>query len=61
MIVIVQRVLEAKVVVDDQVVGAIAHGLLALAAVVKGDTDKELEWTAQKLVGLRIFRNDVGD
>src|SRR5688500_9811605 len=35
MITIVQRVLEAKVTVHGEVVGAIPHGLLALAAVVK--------------------------
>jgi D-tyrosyl-tRNA(Tyr) deacylase len=61
MITIVQRVLEAKVVVDGQTVGAIGPGLLALAAVVKGDTDQEIEWTAQKLAGLRIFRNETGE
>ena len=31
-----------------------------MAAVVKGDIDKDLEWTAQKLAGLRIFRDVAG-
>jgi D-tyrosyl-tRNA(Tyr) deacylase len=57
MIVIVQRVNEASVVVHGEVVGAIGAGLLALAAVVKDDTDKDIEWTAAKLAGLRIFRD----
>ena len=56
MITIVQRVLEAKVMVGQEVVGAIGPGLVALAAVVKADTDREIEWTAGKLAGLRIFR-----
>jgi D-tyrosyl-tRNA(Tyr) deacylase len=64
MITIVQRVLEASVSVDGpdgtEVVGAIGPGLLALAAVCKGDTDREIEWTAQKLAGLRIFRDATG-
>jgi D-tyrosyl-tRNA(Tyr) deacylase len=60
MITIVQRVSEAKVVVDGEIAGAIGPGLLALAAVVKGDTDRDLEWTAAKLVALRIFRSDDG-
>jgi len=60
MIAIVQRVLEGKVVVDGQVVGAIGLGLVVLAAIVKGDTDKELEWMAAKLAGLRIFRDASG-
>jgi D-tyrosyl-tRNA(Tyr) deacylase len=58
MITIVQRVSEAKVTVAGEVVGAIGPGLLALAAVVKGDTDKDIGWTATKLAALRIFRSD---
>ena len=60
MITIVQRVSEAKVVVESETVGAIGVGLLALAAVVKGDSDRDLEWTAAKLAGLRIFRSVDG-
>jgi D-tyrosyl-tRNA(Tyr) deacylase len=58
MITIVQRVSEAKVAVAGEVVGAIGPGLLALAAVVREDTDRDLEWTAAKLAGLRIFRSE---
>ena len=58
MITIVQRVSEAKVTVAGEVVGAIGPGLLALAAVVKGDAERDIAWTAAKLVALRIFRSD---
>ena len=61
MITIVQRVLEASVKVDGAVIGAIGPGLLALSAVCKGDGDKEIEWTAAKLAGLRIFRDATGE
>jgi D-tyrosyl-tRNA(Tyr) deacylase len=57
MIAVVQRVLEARVVVDGRTVGEIATGLLVLAAVEKDDTSADIEWTAAKLAGLRIFRN----
>ena len=57
MITIVQRVLEAKVTVEGETVGAIGPGLVALAAVVKGDSDRDLDWTAAKIAGLRIFRS----
>src|SRR5215212_5418730 len=60
-ITIVQRVLEASVRVHDQVIGAIGPGLLALTAICKGDGDKEIEWTAAKLAGLRIFRDATGE
>jgi D-tyrosyl-tRNA(Tyr) deacylase len=58
MITVVQRVSEAKVVVAGEIVGAVGHGLLALAAVARGDTVKDLEWTAAKLAALRIFRSE---
>ena len=58
MITIVQRVDEAKVTVADQVVGQIGPGLLALAAVVREDGEKDLAWTSAKLAGLRIFRSE---
>src|SRR5258706_7255757 len=57
MIAVVQRVSEARVVVDARTVGEIGPGLLVLAAVEKDDTPADIEWTANKLVGLRIFRN----
>lgn len=58
MITIVQRVSEARVVVAGEVVGQIGPGLLALAAVVRGDLEKDVEWTAAKLAVLRVFRSD---
>ena len=60
MITIVQRVSEATVSVDGQIVGAIGPGLVVLAAVVRDDTDRDLQWTAAKLAGLRIFRSADG-
>ena len=57
MIAVVQRVIEARVVVEEKVVGEIGHGLLVLAAVESDDTAEQLQWMANKLVGLRIFRS----
>jgi D-tyrosyl-tRNA(Tyr) deacylase len=57
MIAVVQRVTEARVVVDEKVVGEIGQGLLVLAAVESDDTAEQLQWMANKLVGLRIFRS----
>ena len=57
MIAVVQRVSEASVTVDGEVVGRIGPGLLVLAAVHRTDTDSDITWTANKLAGLRIFRN----
>jgi D-tyrosyl-tRNA(Tyr) deacylase len=59
MITVVTRVLEARVRVEGQVVGEIGRGLLALAAVCRGDGEKDLAWTAGKLVQLRVFPDDA--
>src|SRR5690606_17749775 len=50
----------ASVVVDGRTVGQIETGMLVLVAVVKGDTAAEVAWMAEKLVTMRIFRNDDG-
>lgn len=57
MIAVVQRVTDASVRVDDEVVGAIGAGLVALVAVCGDDATADVEWIARKLAGLRIFRN----
>lgn len=57
MICVVQRVLEAKVVVANETVGAIGPGMLVLAAVEHDDTAADIDWTANKLAALRIFSN----
>ena len=57
---VVQRVLQASVTVDGQVVGSIRHGLLVLLCVEQGDTEREVDWMAGKLPGLRIFSDEEG-
>src|SRR4051812_23639338 len=57
MIAVVQRVLEAKVIVANEPVGAIGRAMLVLAAVEHDDTPADVEWTANKLAALRIFSN----
>ena len=57
MIAVVQRVTEAAVTVEGETVGKIGPGLLVLAAVHRTDTPADIAWTANKLAGLRIFRN----
>ena len=49
---VVQRVRSAEVRVDEEVVGAIGHGLLVLAAVAAGDTERELAWIHMNTGGL---------
>lgn len=59
--VVVQRVANAEVHVPDQGYKAeIGNGLLALVAFMDEDTIEDLEWTARKLVAMRIFDDSDG-
>ncbi len=52
---LIQRVSRAAVRIDDRPVGAIEGGLLVLVGFTHSDTESQLEWMADKVVGLRIF------
>lgn len=55
---LLQRVSEASVTVDGETVGAIDVGLLVFLGIFPDDTEAELEWMADRILGLRIFAGD---
>jgi len=57
---VLQRVRRAKVTVNEQVTGAIDAGLLVFLGVESGDTIKDAEYMADKIVNLRIFEDENG-
>ena len=57
---VLQRVKEASVTVDGNVVGAIGPGLLVLLGVGKGDTEADVDFMVDKVPGLRIFEDAAG-
>lgn len=57
---VVQRVTRAKVTVDDQIVGQIGNGLLILLGVAQSDTEKDVNYLVEKILGLRIFDDEDG-
>jgi D-tyrosyl-tRNA(Tyr) deacylase len=60
MIALVQRVKEASVSVDGEIVGQIGAGMLILLGIHVDDGDREMQWLAKKCAAVRIFRDDQG-
>lgn len=58
--VLIQRVTEARVTVDAQIVGQTGPGLLILACAMRGDDDATAAALAGRVARLRIFRDDQG-
>ena len=55
MIVLIQRVRQARVVVDGETVGEIGQGLLAFLGLQKEDTPKSVEDTLERMLSYRVF------
>jgi D-tyrosyl-tRNA(Tyr) deacylase len=57
---LVQRVAEARVVVEGETVGAIARGLLVYLGCARGDTAAHADALADRVLGYRVFPDDTG-
>ncbi len=55
-----QRVSEAEVIVNGDVVGSIGNGALVLLGVTVSDTDRDVRYIADKCANLRVFPDDSG-
>jgi D-tyrosyl-tRNA(Tyr) deacylase len=55
---VVQRVKQSTVKTDNEIVGQIGSGLLVLLGVAKGDTAKDADYLANKIINLRIFEDE---
>ena len=58
--VVVQRVIEASVAVDREIVGKIGPGLLVLAGFEAEDGEADLDWMVGKILRMRIFSDSEG-
>ena len=58
--IVLQRVKQAKVQIDNQTVGAIDRGLLIFLGIAKGDGAPQVDKLAKKVVELRIFEDAAG-
>ena len=57
---VIQRVKEASVTVNNKLVSKVARGLLILIGIEDNDADEDVEWLSNKVVNLRIFDDENG-
>lgn len=57
---VLQRVNKALVTVEDEVVGSIGRGLVVLVGISREDTERDVQYLAEKTVNLRIFSDSEG-
>ena len=60
MIALLQRVSDAKVVVDGATIGAIGPGLMVLVCAERDDTERDADALLTKMLGYRVFSDDAG-
>ena len=58
--VVIQKVTEASVSIENQTVASIDKGLLVLVGIEDGDTNEDIAWLSSKIVNLRVFDDDNG-
>lgn len=58
--VLIQKVSEASVTVENKKVAEISHGLLVLLGIEDADKQEDIDWLSRKIVQLRIFLDENG-
>lgn len=58
--IIIQKVKESSVKVDDEIVGQIKKGFLLLVGIETGDEEEDIQKAADKIANMRIFEDDNG-
>ena len=58
--VLLQRVSEASVKIEERVVGQIESGLLLLVGIEEEDSKNDADWLIKKIIGMRIFSDEIG-
>lgn len=58
--VVIQKVTQASVSIENQIVASIDKGLLVLVGIEDTDTNDDIAWLSSKIVNLRVFDDDNG-
>ena len=56
---VLQRVTQASCTVSGEITGAIETGFLVLLGIEDADTLEDLDWLAQKIIGMRVFGDEM--
>ena len=57
---VIQRVSEASVTVEGEIIGQIQQGLMVLVGIVNEDDTSDIEWLSNKIIHMRIFDDENG-
>ena len=57
---VIQRVSQASVKIDGEVVSEIGHGFLVLLGIEEADNEEDMEWLVKKIAALRVFDDEAG-
>ena len=58
--IVIQRVSEASVKIENKIVGSIEKGMLILLGIEHDDSEEDVQWLEGKLINLRIFSEEEG-
>ena len=58
--IVIQRVSHASVTINEKVKSSIGMGFLILLGIGKDDTEEDINWLVKKIIGLRIFDDEMG-
>lgn len=58
--IVIQRVSEAIVTVDNAIVGSISKGYMLLIGIDENDETQDADWLVQKILNLRVFGDEEG-
>ena len=58
--VVIQKVTQASVSIENKIVASIDKGLLVLVGIEDGDMNEDIAWLSAKIVNLRVFDDDNG-
>ncbi|MCB0699176.1 MAG: D-tyrosyl-tRNA(Tyr) deacylase [Chitinophagales bacterium] len=57
---VIQRVSEASVTIDGEVMSSIGLGFMILLGIETEDNEEDADWLCKKIAGLRVFSDDAG-